>query len=306
MVALKKNELEFIKGKDGWVVHTKQYWKDENGNVRQSKAFSVIDDVFTQHGTNEIIELFQNAKIFPFPKPTGFLKPLLQLGTTVDSGDIVLDFFAGSGAIAHAIMELNKEDGGNRKFILVQLPEKTEEDSEAYKAGYKSIADICRERIRRVSKRIKEEAEQNPGLFAEKKIDIGFKSFVLEPSNFKVWRTDVIESEEDLKRQLNAFQDPVKKKAEADAMAWEILLKSGYELTTPLERIETADVPLYSIANGEVMLALEKISQKAIDAIIAKKPKRVICLDSLFAGNDQLKANTALQMKDAGVEFRTK
>ncbi|MGA9364860.1 MAG: site-specific DNA-methyltransferase [Bacteroidota bacterium] len=309
--ALEKNELEFIKGKEGWTVHTKQYWKDENGKIRQSKAFSVIDDVYTQHGTNEIIEMFGDAQIFPFPKPTGLLKPLIQLGSSPDSEDIILDFFGGSGTTAQAVLELNKEDGGNRKFILVQLAEKTEEDSEAYKAGYKTITGICKERLRRACKKIKEEAEKDAGLFAEKKLDLGFKAFRLEPSNFKVWRTDMIESEDDLKKQMEAFVDPTRARSEADDMAWEILLKSGYELTTPMEKLEVASVPVYSISNGEVMVALEKISQEAINAIIAKKsatadkPKRVVCLDRLFAGNDQLKTNNALQMKDAGVEFRT-
>jgi len=238
-----------------------------------------------------------------FPKPSMLIRELVVQGSSKE--DIVLDFFGGSGTTAQAVLELNKEDGGNRKFILVQLAEKTEEDSEAYKAGYKTIADICKERIRRVSKKIEEEARKNAGLFVEKKLDLGFKSFTLESSNFKVWRTDTIESEEDLKKQMEAFVDPIRTGSEAEDMAWEILLKSGYELTTPIEKLDVAGASVYSVSNGEVLVALEKISQKSIDAIIAKKPKRVVCLDRLFAGNDQLKTNTALQMKDAGVEFRT-
>jgi len=305
LIALANNELEFVKGKDGWTVHTKQYWKDENGNVRQAKAFSVIDDVYTQHGTNEIIDIFGDAKIFPFPKPTGFLIPLISIGTKPDTYDIVLDFFAGSAVTAHSVMELNKENSGNRKYILAQIPEKTDEDSEAYKAGYKTIADIGKERIRRISKKLNEDIEKKSGLFEKEKLDLGFKVYSLEPSNFKIWRTDVIDNEEDLKRQMNAFVDPTHKRSEAEDMAWEILLKSGYELTTKLEKIVVADVPLFSIAGGELLLALENITQKAIDNIITKKPKRVIALDRLFAGNDQLKTNTVLQMKDAGIEFRT-
>jgi hypothetical protein len=242
-------------------------------------------------------------RVMDFPKPSMLIRELVVQGSSKE--DIVLDFFGGSGTTAQAVLELNKEDGGNRKFILVQLAEKTEEDSEAYKAGYKTIADICKERIRRVSKKIEEEARKNAGLFVEKKLDLGFKSFTLESSNFKVWRTDTIESEEDLKKQMEAFVDPIRTGSEAEDMAWEILLKSGYELTTPIEKLDVAGASVYSVSNGEVLVALEKISQKSIDAIIAKKPKRVVCLDRLFAGNDQLKTNTALQMKDAGVEFRT-
>lgn len=253
------------------------------------------------------------AAIFDNPKPSKLIRRMLKLVTSPEAEDVILDFFAGSGTTAQAVSELNREDAGNRKYILVQLPEKIEEETEAYKAGFKTITEICKERIRRVSKKMKKEIEKDAGLFAKKKLDLGFKSFVLEPSNFKVWLTDAIKNEDELKRQIEAFQDPVKKKSEAEAMAWEILIKSGYELTTPLERVEIADAPVYSIANGEVMLALEKISQKTIDAVIAEKPKRLICLDSLFArqtdggqaGDDQLKTNTALQMKDAGIEFRT-
>jgi adenine-specific DNA-methyltransferase len=148
------------------------------------------------------------------------------------------------------------------------------------------------------------EAQKNPELFTEKNLDLGFKAFTLEQSNFKVWRTDIIESEADLKNQMEAFVDPARAHSEAENMAWEILLKSGYELTTPIEQVEIANIFVYSIS-GEVLLALEKITQQSIDAIIVKKPKRVIVLDRLFASNDQLKTNTALQMKDAGVEFRT-
>ncbi len=264
---------------------------------------------FTTEGTRELQEIFE-GKIMPFPKPVELIKTLVDQAS--GDGDLIVDFFAGSGTTAQAVLELNKEDGGNRKFILVQLPEKTEEGSEAYKVGYKTIADICKERIRRVCKRIKEEVEKKAGLFTEKKHDLGFKAFTLEPSNFKIWRTDTIESEEDLKKQMEAFVDPIRTRSEADdpdavgaGMAWEILLKSGYELTTKMEKIDATGSPVYSIAEGELILVLENITQQSIDNIIAKKPKRVIALDRLFAGNDQLKTNTALQMKDAGIEFRT-
>lgn len=354
-----------------WTVFEKDLLS-ANESIKPTSAWT-NKEFNSERGTEQFVELGFAKEIFPRPKPTGLIRRILELGTSPDSEDIILDFFAGSGTTAQAVLELSKEDGGNRKFILVQLPEKTHEESEAYKAGYKTIADICKERIWRVCKKIEEEeAKQNP-LFSQSShpelvsgsknempkqvrhdtLDCGFKVFRLEPSNFKIWRTDMIENEEDLKRQMDAFVDPVRARSDADdpdavgaGMAWEILLKSGYELTTPMEKIylpklggssakKTADkstpdhksetVPVYSIADGEVIVALEKITQKAIDAIIGKKPasvegqtsankmadksvgrpKRVVCLDRLFAGNDQLKTNTALQMKDAGVEFRT-
>src|SRR5208283_5313885 len=143
-----KNELAFFKDKDGnWSVHSKQYLKNEGGTLRQGKAFSIIDDIFTQHGTNEIIELFDDAHVFPFPKPSKLLTPLLGLAAQITDA-IVLDFFAGSGATAQAVLELNKQDKSNRRFILVQLPEPTGRED------YSTIAEITKERIRRVIKKL--------------------------------------------------------------------------------------------------------------------------------------------------------
>lgn len=120
--AIKNNEVAFLKSKDGKLtVHTKQYLKDEQGELREAKAFSLIDNVFTQHGTNEILNLFGDAHAFSFPKPSFLVKQLIQLVTSKNNDDIILDSFAGSGTTGHAVLELNKEDGGNRKFILVEL-----------------------------------------------------------------------------------------------------------------------------------------------------------------------------------------
>ena len=257
----------------------------------------------TDQANAEIKTIFDD-KIFDTPKPSTLIQRMVEIATESLDEDIVLDFFAGSGTTAQAVINKNTMDGGNRKFVCVQIPELIPENTPAKKAGYSTIAHICKERIRRVIININNEAETKPELFAKHKPDLGFKAFTVEPSNFKIWRTDMIENVGDLKNQMEVFVDPARSRSEAENMAWEILIKSGYELTTPMEQVKTADVPVYSIS-GEVLLVLEKITQKGIDAIIAKKPKRVICLDRLFAGNDQLKTNTALQMKDAGVEFKT-
>ena len=296
--ALKDCELEFLKDKDGnWSVHTKQYLKDENGAIRKDKAFSIVDDVYTQHGTNEVIDLFGNAQIFPFPKPTAFMKFLTNIGIQDKTG-IILDFFSGSCTIAHSVLELNKEDSGNRKFIMVQLPEKCDEKSEAYKAGYKTIAEIGKERIRRVIKKIKEEEEGKLD-FGEKKQALGFKVFKLQESNFKIWRTKV-ENEEELLKQMKLHTDPVDEHAETVNILYELLLKSGVPLTARIDEKKG-----YYLANdGEIALLLEKVDEKIIKAVIAKKPKKVLTLDRLFKNNDQLKTNTALQMKDAEIDFR--
>lgn len=297
--ALMENEIEFIKGKDGWSVHSKQYWKDEEGNIRQAKAFSIIDNVFTQHGTNEMINIFGSAKYFSFPKPTGFIKPLLSIGTASFEDDIVLDFFAGSCTTAHAVLALNKEDGGNRKFICVQLPEKCEENSEAFKAGYKTIAEIGKERIRRVIKKIQEEQDGELDLNGNGDKDRGFKVFKLKESNFKIWRSN-IETEEELVAQMQRHLEPLDENAKTQDVLYELLIKSGVPLTAKIKEKNG-----YILVNdSEIALMLEKADDKIIKQIIAAKPQKVFTLDRLFKNNDKLKTNTALQMKDAKIEFK--
>ncbi len=313
---LADKRIVFPKKGDGYP--RKKYFRFERQEEGQSATNWWTHEQFGHNqGANERLSLLFGVKnIFSNPKPTELIRGLLQISDS-GSDDIVLDFFAGAGTTADAIFQLNKEDGLARRFILVQLPEKTEEDTEAYKAGYKTISEISKARVRKASETISKEIEKETGLFDKTNIDLGFKVFTLEPSNFKIWRTDVIETEAELKRQMEVFVDPVRAVSEADSMAWEILLKSGFELTTPLEKIEIGGVPAYSIAGGEVLLLLEAATQEAIDAIIKQKsayvegqtsagmPQHVICLDRLFQGNDQMKTNTVLQMKDAGVEFRT-
>ncbi len=191
----------------------------------------------------------------------------------------------------------------------MQLPEPCDENSEAYKAGYKTIADISRERIRRVIKKIEaEQAEERKkkseqfdfGDKEEKNFELGFKSFKLSPSNFKIWRGSEI-NEENLVQQLDAFTNPVREGCEKDNMLYELMLKAGYLLTDKVEKIEN----LYSIKNGELLIAIESINQATVDKMITLRPKKVISLDILFKDNDQLKTNTVLQMKDAGIDFKT-
>lgn len=204
--------------------------------------------------------------------------------------------------MAHAVLDLNKQDNGNRKFICIQLPEKCDKKSEAYKAGYKSIAEIGKERIRRVIKKIKEEEEsKEPNLFSQDKPkqDLGFKVFKLQVSNFKIWRPKV-KNEEELFEQLTFHTDPVDKNAKIENVLYELLLKSGIPVTARVE-----DKEGYYLANdGEIALMLEKVDENIIRSVIVEKPQKVIILDRLFENNDQLKTNTALQMKDAGIDFR--
>ena len=268
---------------------------------------SILESDFTSQGTKELREIF-GKETLKFPKPVSLISVLINQALKVD--DIILDFFAGSGTSAHAVYELNKNDGGNRKYICVQLPEKTEEDSDAFKAGYKTIAEICKERIRRVIKKIKDEKKKNPDLFADQKkdLDLGFKVFKLKSSNFKIWRSDIAENEKELGKQLDAFENPIKKEAKNENMLWEIVLKFGFEgfdLTTKVEEKKISGCSVFSVSDGKMIVCLSKISEALVKEIVKQPPKKCICLDILFAKNDQLKTNTVLQMKDAGVEFKT-
>ena len=273
---------------------------------------TILETVFNTQGTRELRTLFEEKEYFDFPKPKELLQHILEQGTAGDQHDIILDFFSGSGTTAQAVMELNKEDGGNRRFILVQMPEPCDENSEAYKAGYGTIADIAKERIRRVIQKIEKEKAAKPSLFDNGKLDLGFMVFKLSSSNFKIWRGAEIDSEEKLVQQMDAFTNPTRPGAEKQNMLYELMLKAGYELTNPVQYVTTLsgargseDVGYYSINNNDLIIALDAINEKLIEQIVAAKPQKVITLDNLFTGNDQLKTNTVLQMRDAGVDFKT-
>ena len=292
------------------------YFENDRFNPQiKKKTFEKIETLITDvvRGSKDLEGLQLNG-LFDFPKSTTLIKKFIK---NSDKNDIILDFFGGSGTTAQAVLEQNKEDGGNRKFILVQLPEICDEKSEAYKAGYKTIAEISKERIRRVIrkleieneelKRKKESELQLSNKEQELSADLGFKVFKLSSSNFKIWRGDEI-TEENLVSQLDVFTNPVKAESKAENMLYELMLKSGYELTDKVETVIASEAKqslYYKIKEGELVIVLEEINHNIIDSIIASQPKKVISLDNLFTGNDQLKTNTVLQMKDAGIDFKT-
>jgi adenine-specific DNA-methyltransferase len=250
--ALEKDELEFINDKMGrWSVNTKQYLKDEDGKQREIKAFSIIDNVYTQHGTNEIIELFGDAQIFSFPKPTGLIKQLLNIGIEKEN-EIVLDFFAGSGTTADAIYQLNALDGLKRKFICVQIPESIDEASDAFKHGYKTISEITKERLRRAGDKVKNKVSANLFINSENQLDLGFKAFKLATSNLNAWDGSIENFD------LNIFNstDNIKDGRSEDDVLYEILLKSGLDLTQAIEEKVIDGKKVFSIGLGVLFICL--------------------------------------------------
>jgi adenine-specific DNA-methyltransferase len=303
---IKNKRILFPKNGDGFP--RKKYYRFERESEGQSATNWWPHEQFgnNQAANDLMTKLFGTKNIFDNPKPIELIRGLIQI-SNAKNNDIILDFFAGACTTAHAVFDINSEDSEQRKFICVQLPELCKENEEAFKAGYKTIAEVGKDRIRKAIKYIKAETKINPDLFSKVKseIDLGFKVFKLKESNFKVWRSDVIEGKDDLVKQMDMFQEPVKPGAEMNNMMWELLVKSGYELTTKVEEKELSKCPVYIIAEGELAICLSKLTETAVKEILKLKPKKVICLDSLFERNDKLKTNTALQMKDAGVEFKT-
>lgn len=240
------------------------------------------------------------------PKNPDMIKDFVEWFTLPESNHIVLDFFAGACPTAEAVLQLNKESNGNRKFIMVQIAEPTPDNSAAYRNGYKTISEIGKNRLCRVIKTIEGEKTEKPELFPPENgdIDLGFKFFKLQPSNFKTWRSQLNNSEELLK-QVDAFEDPIKPETKEENMVYELILKSGRPLTSKIEKKSYDKINYYVINDSDLIFVLSGIDQAVIKEIIKQKPGKVIALDKLFKGNDQLKTNTVLQMKDAGIDFKT-
>ena len=237
---------------------------------------------------------------FSFPKPSGLVKRMLQVSATVRD-EIVLDFFAGSGSTAHAVLDLNKQDNGNRKFILVQLPEPNG------RKDYPTIADITKERVRRVIKKLNDEDAGKLDLEGAKPQDRGFKVFKLSESNLKPWNAEGPQDAGALEKQLDLHVDHIREGRTADDLLYELLLKSGYPLTAPVEVLQLAGKQVHSVAGGVFFVCLEReLTLELIRTMADKKPERVVCLDEGFAGNDQLKANAVQIFKTKGVtSFKT-
>ena len=251
---------------------------------------------YTLNGTREVRDLFED-NLFPFPKPVSLLKELITQGTDNQKDAIVLDFFAGSATTAEAIMQLNKEIYQNIKYVLVQLPEPTEEKSNPYNAGYKNIADLSKERIRRAAKKIEKEQNGQLDLNGNGNIDLGFKIFKLSRSNFKIWDGDA-EKAQDLVRQLEMHVNHIDPASGPEDILYELLLKAGFELTTRIERRTMAGKDVYAVADGALLVCLDKaITPELIDALADADPLQVICLDEGFKGNDQLKTNAVQTFK---------
>ena len=255
-----------------------RYWKEDDVK-KAGDAFGRIavttkmegDIGMSQDGTKEISSLF-DCKVFSYPKPSSLIKFFLKIIN--DNNSIILDFFSGSATTAHAVMQLNAEDGGNRKFILVQLPEETPDDSEAHKAGYKNICEIGKERIRRAGKKIKEEHPE------AKDLDTGFRVFRVDESNFEdVERTPKLYNQE----QLELFLNNIKSDRTDLDLLFGCMLNWGVQLSLPMTTEEVDGKKIYTVNEGDLVACFaDKVTDNVVRAMAEKQPLRVIFRDSCF------------------------
>lgn len=282
---------------DFYDIFRKDYLENEDGEIKATKPKTIWDDkeINYQNGRNDIKNLFQNSEIFDFPKPVFYLEKIITMFKM--NNDIILDFFSGSATTAHAVMKLNSEDNGNRKFICVQLPEATDEKSEAYKAGYKNICEIGKERIRRAGEKVKSESKKDD-------LDIGFKVLKLDSSNIKSWDSDF----ENLETNLLDAVENIKSDRSEDDLLYEILLKYGLDLTLAIEEKEINGKKLFNIGFGSLIICLDKnISIDITDEIIAIKKEskseitRVVFKDSGFK-NAVEKTNIIKTLNQNGID----
>lgn len=259
-----------------------------NGNGRpqlkvfydEKKLFGSIDNSWfsadrvgtTTNGTKELIKIFDGIKAFDTPKPVSILSKLLYLAN-LDTNSLILDFFSGSATTAHAVMQLNSEDGGKRKFIMVQLQEECAENSEAYKAGYKNICEIGKERIRRAGQKIKEE---NP--LTTQDLDIGFRVLKCDSSNMEdVYFTP----KEYMDKQQSLFVDNIKKDRNDEDLLFDAMLKLDTPLSSKIEKITIAGKTVYNVAQGHLMACFDKnVTDEVITAIAKEMPSYFVMRDS--------------------------
>ena len=280
-----------------------RYWKEDDmkkagdsfGRVAVSTKFP--DNIgMSQDGTKEITDLLK-SKVFNFPKPSSLIKFLASVHTSSD--DYIMDFFSGSATTAHAVMQLNAEDGGHRKFIMVQLPEVTDEKSEAYKAGYKNICEIGKERIRRAGQKIRNEqlgirndADNSSLLTPNSSLDIGFRVLKCDTSNMKEVYYNPAEYEASL---FSSLEDNIKEDRTPEDLLFQVMLDLGILLSSKIqvrsEKVGMRSYSYFDVEDGYLIACFDKnIDQEVITAIAKQKPYYFVMRDSSMA-NDSVATN---------------
>ena len=303
---LKNDELYF--GKDGkGAPKLKRFLSD----VKSGTTWTTLWDFLplNTQGTQDVSGLFDTRPVFESPKPVGLIETLLQLATS--PSDLVLDFFAGSATTAHAVMHLNAKDGGNRKHILVQLPEPTPANSEARKLGYESISELSRERIRRAGEKIRVDFAEE---LAQRSVplDVGFRAYKLSDTSFSKWQVSSDTPANELEQHLLELRESANDNATPADLFVELLLKQGYSLTEDIGDVSIAGLDLKTVldADGDVAVLayLDEHTKPTLDQlreIADSKPVRFVILEDCFQGDDELKTNLVQICKTNGIELWT-
>ena len=282
---VKENRLYWGKSGENTYPRLKKFLSEMDGGMVPVDLWRQDDTGTTDQASKELENLL-GRKIFDFPKPKELVMRVISLIVNGDAGkdSIILDFFSGSATTAHAVMKLNAEDGGHRKFIMVQLPEKTDEKSEAYKAGYKNICEIGKERIRRAGRKIKEDA----GLTAPADLDIGFRCLRLDESNMKpVYYTPDEVGQQD----LFSLVDNVKEDRTPEDLLFQVMLDLGVLLSSPIEVKEIAGKKVFNVADGFLLACFDHdVTEETVKAIAQMKPYYAVFRDSSMA-NDSVATN---------------
>lgn len=267
----KDNRIWFGKNGDG-VPRKKTFLSEVQSGLRPNTILFQNEVGNNQEAKQELKVLFDEISVFDSPKPVRLLKTLLQI-SNIDKNSLVLDFFSGSATTAHAVMQLNAEDSGKRKFIMVQLPEVCAENSEAYKAGYKNICEIGKERIRRAGQKIKEEKP-----LTTQDLDIGFRVLKCDSSNMEdVYFTP----KEYMDKQQSLFVDNIKKDRSDEDLLFDAMLKLDTPLSSKIEKRSIAGKTVYNVAQGHLMACFDKnVTDEVITAIAKEMPSYFVMRDS--------------------------
>ena len=302
--------IEYLFGKqvgNKYNIYEKDYLEDGEG-ARRVRPKSVLAGAAysTDVATKEYRAIMGRVE-FSNPKPVAMIKDLIEYATNPNEESIILDFFSGSATLAHAVMQLNAEDGGNRRFICVQIPELCNEDTDAYKEGYKNLCEIAEERLKRTGKKILEEnAQTELGDEEKKPLDVGFKVFKLDTSNLKSWDATPLEDKQiDMfYERLNSMIDTVKDDRTDMDVVYEVMLKMGIPLDVEVQYMEISDKIAYIVGDFILMICLAKnITAEDIENMAQYAPAKIICAEAGFADDSAL-SNAHYILKDRSIELK--
>ncbi|UUF12592.1 MULTISPECIES: site-specific DNA-methyltransferase [Flavobacterium] len=303
--ALKEDKVILRQDDRGkWIVEYKLYLNAEDGEEKKKVPRSMfLNEARNSQGKQTLTKILGVANIFNNPKPIELLKTLINIGIGDSDNEYILDFFAGSGSLGQAVLELNDEQKKNLKFLMVQLPEAVDEKSIAAKNGFKTISEITNTRINKVIDQITQ--NRNKQLQFEKAAAIGYRFFRLGASNFKIWRGDVIDNEEELIKQVQLFKSAEHSESNDFCMLWELLLKNGIKLNGTIETITINKINLFFANSGKLAFCFSKLNNEILEIISQRKPSQFICLDSVFNDEDCIKTNIQLKLEERGVNFKS-